>query len=157
MPYQSVLQPQFPNIISEEVGKGTPFPFKIAAMQRVTCTFSSVGYWIVLKMCGLEIAPILQVIFTQSLTMNSIPADDWLLANVVPIFKKGTDLHLAAIYRSLTSICCKLMEHVMYTSIMDYFTQHHILTNQQYDVGQERSYKTQLVEDIRQALDQQKK
>ena len=45
----------------------------------------------------------------------------------------------------------------MYTSIMDYFTQHHILTNQQYDVGQERSYKTQLVEDIRQALDQQKK
>ena len=80
----------------------------------------------VLKACASEIAPILQVIFTQSLTTNCIP-DDWLSANVVPIFKKG-DRSSPSNYRpiSLTSICCKLMEHVLYSSIMDHLTQHQL-------------------------------
>ena len=100
---------------------------------------------IVHKMCALEIAPILQITFTQSLTMNSIP-DDWLLANVAPIFKKG-DRSSPSNYRpiSLTSICCKLMEHVLYTSIMDYLTQHQILSNQQYGFRQGHSCETQLI------------
>jgi len=64
---------------------------------------------IILKICALEIAPILQVIFTQSITTNSIP-DDWLLVNVVPIFT-NRERSLPSNYRpiSLTSICCKLM------------------------------------------------
>ena len=42
----------------------------------------------ILKSCRAEIAPILQVIFTQSFITNSLPAD-WLTANVVPVHKKG--------------------------------------------------------------------
>ena len=42
----------------------------------------------VLHHCATEIAPILTVIFSQSLNTGLIPSD-WLRANVVPIFKKG--------------------------------------------------------------------
>jgi len=38
--------------------------------------------------CAQEIAPILKVIFTQSLCFSSLPKD-WLMANILPIFKKG--------------------------------------------------------------------
>ena len=42
---------------------------------------------IVLKQCATQIAPILQVIFTQSMSTGVIPGD-WLIANVTPVFKK---------------------------------------------------------------------
>ena len=60
----------------------------------------------------------------------------------------------------LTSICCKLMEHVLYSSIMSHLTQHQILCEQQYGFRQGRSCETQLinvVKDVQRALDQQKK
>ena len=43
--------------------------------------------------------------------------EDWLLANVTPIFKKG-DWADPGNYRpiSLTSICCKLLEHIFWCS-----------------------------------------
>ena len=43
--------------------------------------------WI-LKECADEIAPILQIIFTQSLNTHTLP-QDWLIANITPFFKKG--------------------------------------------------------------------
>jgi len=111
----------------------------------------------VLKASAPEIAPILQVIFTQSLTTNCIP-DDWLSANVVPIFKKG-DRSSQSNYRpiSLTSICCKLMEHILYSSIMDHLTQQQILCEQQYGFRQGHSCETQLinvVEDVQRAAEE---
>jgi len=41
-----------------------------------------------LKLCSIELAPILTFIFQVSIHQSSIPAD-WKQANVVPIFKKG--------------------------------------------------------------------
>ena len=75
----------------------------------------------VLKHCATEIAPILSRLFSQSLnTAGHIP-HDWLTANVTPVCKKG-DYGNATKYRpiSLTSICCKLMEHILCHSIMKY-------------------------------------
>ena len=43
---------------------------------------------LVLKHCSHELAPILKVIFTQSLNTGSIPSD-WLMANISPVYKKG--------------------------------------------------------------------
>ena len=43
--------------------------------------------WI-LQTCSAEIAPVLQVIFTQSLQKHVLPKD-WLCAYLTPIFKKG--------------------------------------------------------------------
>ena len=68
---------------------------------------------LVLKHCSHELAPILKVIFTQSLNTGSIPSD-WLMANITPVYKKGNK-DLPVNYRpiSLTSVCSKVMEHVI--------------------------------------------
>ena len=44
----------------------------------------------VLKLCSSNIAPIFQVIFTQSLQSHTLP-NDWLSANIVPIHKKARE------------------------------------------------------------------
>ena len=42
----------------------------------------------IFKNCANEIVLILQVILTQSLSTSSLP-NDWLSANICPVFKKG--------------------------------------------------------------------
>ena len=74
----------------------------------------------ILKHCCNEIAPILTVIFTQSLNSGNLP-DDWLTANITPIFKKGERAN-STNYRPilLTSICCKLLEYILYHCITEH-------------------------------------
>ena len=74
----------------------------------------------ILKLCATEISPILQIIFSQSFKEGILPSD-WLQGNVIPIHKKGDPI-VPANYRpiSLTSVCCKVMEHVIYHSIMSH-------------------------------------
>jgi len=81
---------------------------------------------IVLRHCAAQIAPILQVIFTQSMSTGIIPGD-WLTANVTPVFKKN-DRGNPSNYHpiSLTSICCKVMEHIIYHTVMEHLKQHQI-------------------------------
>jgi hypothetical protein len=68
-----------------------------------------------------EIAPTLTSIFQKSLYTGEIP-DDWREVSIVPIYKKG-GRHNAAIYRpvSLTSVSCKILEHVIYSQIIDHY------------------------------------
>ena len=49
-----------------------------------------------------DIAPILQVIFQQSLDTGNVP-DDWKLANICAVLKKG-DRHIAANYRPVSAV-----------------------------------------------------
>ena len=67
------------------------------------------------------ISPFLKIIFDQSLQTSKLP-DDWVEANVAPVFKKG-DRHSPANYRSisLTCVCAKLLEHNIYKQIMSHF------------------------------------
>ena len=83
----------------------------------------------VLKICVPEIAPILAIIFTQSYESGKLP-NDWLLANITPVFKKVTKVVLKN-YRpiSLTLICCKLMEHILCHDIMGHLEANNILSN----------------------------
>ena len=113
----------------------------------------------ILKLCRAEIAPILQVIFTQSFTTNNLPTD-WLTANVVPVHKKG-NRNSANNYRpiSLTSTCCKVMEHIVFHSIMNHVDQNNILNNCQHGFRPKYSCQSQLVmltEEILKVMDQQK-
>jgi len=110
----------------------------------------------ILKHCAQEFAPILKVIFTQSLSSSSLPKD-WLTANISPIFKKGTRNNPAN-YRpiSLTSVCCKTMEHIISHHIMSHLQSNHILTNQQHGFRPGFSCQTQLialVEDLQRNMD----
>ena len=99
----------------------------------------------VLKELSHEIAPILTVIFTQSLQTGSLPKD-WLKANVAPIFKKG-NRHLAENYRpvSLTCVCCKVMEHIICRHMLNHLDLHQILTSLQHGFRNGYSCETQLL------------
>ena len=80
-----------------------------------------------LKECSSEIAPILALIYNESLAQGTVP-DDWRQANVAPIFKKG-EKYDAANYRpvSLTCICCKTLEHIIVSNINKHLAFENIL------------------------------
>ena len=97
-----------------------------------------------LKEISSEIAPSLTLIFQASLHQCSIPSN-WKEAFITPLFKKG-DHSSPSNYRpvSLTSICCKLLEHIIYSHIFSHLKQHNILCDQQHGFRSGRSCETQL-------------
>ena len=74
-----------------------------------------------------------------------VPAD-WRDADVVPLFKKG-DKTKAVNYRpvSLTSISCKLLEHIIHSNVMGHLDRFRFLNNSQHGFRQKRSCETQLI------------
>ena len=89
----------------------------------------------VLKESCEEIAPVLTFIFNQSLSAGAVP-EDWLLANPQPIFalhKKGPK-DLPENYRPifLTSVCSKIIEHIIHSSICRFLEENNILTPRQH-------------------------
>ena len=100
---------------------------------------------LVLKHCAGELAPVLQVIFSQSLSTGNIPSD-WLISNITPVYKKG-DRNLPSNYRpiSLTSICSKTIEHVFYRFIMNHLQNNQVLSDNQHGFRAGFSCTTQLV------------
>jgi hypothetical protein len=100
----------------------------------------------VLRELAPEIAPILRVIFESSLTTGEVP-QDWKDANVTPIFKKG-EHYEPANYRpvSLTSIPCKILEHIIVSSMMNHFDTNSILCSEQHGFRKGKSCETQLIE-----------
>ena len=93
-----------------------------------------------------DIAPILMLIFRRSLASGEVPAD-WRTANVAPVFKKGQK-YLAENYRpiSMTSVCCKIMEHILASNIMSHGEHNSILYPPQHGFRKGRSCETQLIE-----------
>ena len=113
----------------------------------------------ILKHCAIEISPVLRVIFTQSLHTATLPSD-WLQANICPVYKKGSRTN-ASNYRpiSLTSTCSKIMEHILYHSIMEYLNSNNVLIDNQHGFRSHHSCVTQLislVEDLSYDMDHQK-
>lgn len=91
------------------------------------------------------VAKFLFIIFNSSLSTATLPRD-WKTARVIPIFKKGDRLLLSN-YRpiSLTSSCCKLIEHIIATQITEFLDKHSILTSFQHGFRKKYSTVTQLV------------
>ena len=82
----------------------------------------------IFKYCAFEIAPILQVLYTQSISTGTLSGDG-LTANITPVYKKGSR-SIQSNYRliSLTSICSKVMEHSLSHSIMEHLQNYNILS-----------------------------
>ena len=97
-----------------------------------------------LKECSDGIAPALTLVYQASIQQGTIP-DDWKKALVTPIFKKG-DKSDPANYRpiSFTSICCKTMEHIIHSQLMQHLDTHTILCDQQQGFRKRRSCGSQL-------------
>ena len=92
-----------------------------------------------------EVADILTMIFHASLDQGKIP-HDWKNAFISPIFKKG-DRHKPSNYRpvSLTSICCKILEHIVYNHVIKHLDDHHLLNDAQPGFRKRRSCESQLI------------
>jgi len=73
-----------------------------------------------LKKAAAEIAPAVTLLFQASLDQGKVPLS-WKEALIVPVFKKG-NRSSAANYRpiSLTSILCKLCEHIVHSTISNH-------------------------------------
>ena len=85
------------------------------------------------------------LIFQSSLQQGKVP-DDWKQSNVIPIFKKG-DRSSAANYRpiSLTSVCSKILEHIIHSQIMRHLDAHQILSDQQHGFRKKSSCESQQI------------
>lgn len=98
-----------------------------------------------LKTCAKELAPAITSIFQQSIDTGELPTD-WQNANVSPIFKKGNK-HLPSNYRpvSLTSVCCKTLEHIICKFILNHLEKYNIFTHLQHGFRSGHSCETQLI------------
>ena len=99
----------------------------------------------ILRECSEELAPILTIVFNRTLQTGCVP-EDWKQANVSAVFKKG-QRYDPANYRpvSLTCLCCKMLEHIITSSIMKHVDHHQILSDCQHGFRARRSCETQLV------------
>ena len=105
----------------------------------------------------MSMSPSLSPASCQNSIDTGIIPDDWLTANVVGIYKKG-DKQEPANYRpvSLTSVMCKVLEHIIYSQIMSHYNKHNFLSEYQHGFRRGYSCETQLlatVEDIQRGID----
>ena len=100
---------------------------------------------VILKNCAHELSPALSSIFQQSLNTGDLP-NDWRNATIAPVFKKG-DWHMPANYRpvSLTTVCCKLLEHFICRHMMIHLEDNKILSSLQHRFRSGHSCENQLI------------
>ena len=100
-----------------------------------------------LKVCANEIADALTLLYNACLKQGKVP-DDWKHASISPIFKGGNKSRSSPeSYRpvSLTSVPCKVMEHVLHSHIMHHLEEFSIITDTQHGFRKKRSCETQLI------------
>lgn len=160
----NILNDQFSSVFTKESTENLPtLPPKTAnSMPEITISVKGVSTLLsklkpnkasgpdgissrLLKEAGSSIAPALSLIFEASITQGKVPLI-WKKAHVSPLFKKG-DRHLASNYRpiSLTSISCKLLEHILFTNIMSHLETENILSTYQHGFRRRRSCESQLL------------
>ena len=110
----------------------------------------------VLKELAMELGPVFDHLFQQSIDTGEIPKE-WSLANILPLFEKG-DRSLACNCHpvSLTCIPCKLLEHTVCSNIMAHLDEHELLSDRQHAFRKWHSCETQLttvINDLTKILD----
>jgi hypothetical protein len=97
------------------------------------------------------IVPGLTMIFRCSLETGDVP-EDWKMANVTPIFKKGTKTDPGN-YRpvSLTSVCCKVLETAIRDDLMRHLEQNRLVNPSQHGFMPGRSCCSNLLEFLERA------
>ena len=100
----------------------------------------------ILQDFGFHLSVPLTMIYNRSMTSGDVP-EDWRVANVVPIFKKGAK-NLPENYRSvsLTSIPCKIMESIIKDKVMDHLICNQLIKYTQHGFMPNRSCATNLLE-----------
>jgi hypothetical protein len=93
------------------------------------------------------------MIYRSTLESGVVPTD-WKTALVTPVFKKGQQYDPGN-YRpiSLTSVSCKLFEHILVSNIMTHLESNNILHSQQHGFRRGCSCESQLLEFAEQLSD----
>ena len=88
----------------------------------------------------------LSILFDSSMRSGIVP-QDWRLANVTPIFKKGSKSKPEN-YRpvSLTSICCKIMESIIRDQLVNHLKLNNLIKRSQHGFMKNKSCTTNLLE-----------
>ena len=99
-----------------------------------------------LRECHSQLSLPLKIIFNKSLCEKNVPSM-WKLANVTPIFKKGSK-SLASNYRpiSLTSVIVKLFEKILRDKIVSFLDENNSILNSQHGFRNKRSCLTNLLD-----------
>ena len=103
-----------------------------------------------LKECASVITDGLVLVFRASLHQGKIP-DDWRHAFITPIHKGGNkNKTLAESYRpvSLTSVTCKVLEHIVHSHVISHLDNHNVLHDSQHGFRRKRSCETQLLKTV---------
>jgi Reverse transcriptase (RNA-dependent DNA polymerase)/Endonuclease-reverse transcriptase len=97
-----------------------------------------------LKLAPQELSEYLLMIFQKCIDLKEIPTQ-WKVANISPIFKKGSKTN-AENYRpiSLTSVVCKIFEHIITSNIATYLEQNSLFNPDQFGFRKNRSCEFQL-------------
>ena len=100
------------------------------------------------KKLGNPLAKPLCVLFSFVFNSGHIP-DDWRVANIMPVFKKGPTTACSS-YRpiSLTSCFCKLFERIIKESVLDYLLTNDLISHHQHGFLSKSSTCTQLLESV---------
>ena len=80
--------------------------------------------------------------FQASLKQGQL-SEDWKHANIILVSKKGSPANYRPI--SLTCICCKILEHIIFFSIFEDLDEIKILSDVQHSFHKKRSCETQLI------------
>ena len=98
-----------------------------------------------LKTLSDEVEDSICLIFQASMDQGRIPTA-WKQAYISPIFKKG-DRHKPSNNRpvSLTSVCCKILEHIVHSHVMGHLDRNQLLSDAQHGFRKKRSCESQLI------------
>ena len=108
---------------------------------------------LMLKELANELKGVLTIIYNRSLSESKIP-NDWKIANVTPIFKKGKKCD-AGNYQpvSLTSHVCKILESIIKDSITNHINVNNLLNESQHGFISKLSCLTNLLQFIQTVTD----
>lgn len=155
----------FQSVVSEPVAAVADFKSSNSLMQMTDIEFTEHGIGLlfqkikvhsasgpdrisnfILKNCAASIAPFLTTLFRTSFEQGALPSD-WKWANVIPIYKSGKKT-ITYNYRpiSLTSVCCKTLEHIIYTNLMSHLNSNKFFFPKQYGFRAGFSCNTQLIQ-----------
>ncbi|XP_049267080.1 uncharacterized protein LOC125756402 [Rhipicephalus sanguineus] len=138
-------QPCFNGDITSIVSRSTTLWATTATLEDIKtteflCSFSGHGGAATMRSLS---HPIL--LFVQSLQTSTLPSD-WKAGKVVPVHKSG-DVHSPNNYRpiSLTSIPVKILEHVIYSHLIDFLESNSFFSIYQHGFRKAVSCETQLL------------
>ena len=103
---------------------------------------SLAGFW---KKLRLSLPHFSSIVLLYQYKTGQVPSD-WVTTNVSPVFKKR-NRKKPCNYRtiSLTSVSCKIVEHIIYRHIMNHLDSNSIPVHYQHGFRQRHSYEMQLI------------